>query len=90
MEPDMYGGKECDELVPRWRCYAAGDKDADHQRQPLILDPRDYPPGTKITVMEPTCPECDMVREVTHNPRGFSNMCACGFDWEEWTANEYS
>lgn len=97
MEPDMYGGKECDELVPRWRCYAEGDKDSDHQHEPLSLDPRLYPPGTKITIVEPVCPDCGELRGVNF-PKpdkpdalpAFDAKCDCGFDWEEWTANEFS
>lgn len=93
MQPDMYGGKECDELVPRWWCYGAGDKDGDHQHDPLALDAKRFPPGTKVTVEEPMCPTCGEIRGVSFpkgKPPAFDAKCDCGFDWEEWTANEFS
>lgn len=94
MEPDCYGGKTCDQVEPRWHCYADGDKDSDRQREPLTLDARRFPPGTKIIVTEPTCPTCGEPRSIKHpEPKNgplFVAKCRCGFDWEEWTLNEYS
>jgi hypothetical protein len=94
MDPDMYGGKECDEMTPRWRCYAHGDKDSDHQQEPLTLDANMFPPGTIISVEEPVCPKCNETREPIYKDGkylpGFAPKCRCGFDWDEWTANEYS
>lgn len=94
MQPDCYGGETCDQIEPRWRCYASGDKDSDHQSEPLSLDPSQFPPGTKITVSEPVCPKCDEVRSPKYPPAEdgpmFAAKCDCGFDWEAWTLNEYS
>lgn len=94
MQPDCYGGKTCDQIVPKWHCYADGDKDSDYQYQPLLLDPRRFPPGTKIVVSEPVCPQCGDARSPKHPEpkRGplFDPKCDCGFDWESWTLNEYS
>lgn len=92
--PDVYAGKTCDQVEPRWHCYADGDKDSDDQREPLKLDPRRFPPGTKITVEEPICPKCSEPRSIKHPQpkRGslFVDKCGCGFDWVEWTLNQYS
>lgn len=94
MSPDCYGGKSCDKIVPRWHCYADGDKDSDHQREPLKFDARRFPPGTKIIVQEPACPECMEVRSPIYPTpkRGplFAPKCSCGFNWDEWTLNEFS
>lgn len=94
MQPDCYGGATCDQIEPRWHCYADGDKDSDHQHEPLTLDPRRYPPGTKIVVHEPVCPQCQEVRSPKYpEPETgpiFDAKCDCGFDWDEWTLNEYS
>lgn len=94
LKPDVYGGKTHDQIVPRWWCYGVGDMDGDYEHGPLSLDPRHFPPGTKISIEEPSCPECEMVREpITPRPESgpsFSAKCSCGFDWDEWTSNEYS
>lgn len=93
MQPDCYAGPNCDQIEPRWHCYAEGDKDSDYTKEPLSLDPRRYPPGTKIIVMEPTCPECGMIRGVStkNDQLAFDAKCdECGFDWEAWTLDEYS
>lgn len=92
MRPDMYGGENCDEMVPNWHCYAAGDKDADDQTTPLILDPSSFPPGTKITVEEPACPQCGETRHIDPRPTPprFDSKCECGFDWDAWVQNEFS
>lgn len=97
MKPDCYGGPECDQIEPRWHCYAEGDKDSDDQREPLSLDPKVFPPGTRIVVIEPTCP-CGMPRGVIFpvtdggksEPKFEAKCDECGFDWEAWTLNEYS
>lgn len=93
-KPDCYGGKTCDKVIPRWHCYADGDMDGDHQREPLHLAARCFPPGTIITVSEPVCPSCKEPREPKYPTpkRGplFADKCRCGFDWAEWTLNEFS
>lgn len=94
MDPDMYDGPECDQMRPRWRCYADGDKDSVHQEEPLTLDAKLFPPGTRVTVEEPVCPSCDETREPNYKDGkylpGFVAKCRCGFDWEAWVANEFS
>lgn len=94
LKPDCYGGKNCDEIVPRWHTYADGDKDASDQHEPLELDPRIFPPGTKVTVEEPHCPNCGQGRFICHpQPKSgplFEPKCECGFDWEAWILNQYA
>jgi hypothetical protein len=94
MNPDMYGGKECDQMEPRWWCYADGDKDGDFNHEPLTLDAQLFPPGTVISIQEPTCPKCEETREPINQPvlggPTFLAKCRCGFDWDNWTAEQYS
>lgn len=92
--PDCYGGGSCDQVEPQWRCYADGDMDADHTKEPLILDAKTFPPGTKVTVSEPVCPERSSLREVVFptpdsGPQ-FKSKCGCGFDWRAWVLDQYS
>jgi hypothetical protein len=85
MRPDCYGGETCDQIQPRWNAYAHGDKQDDYTREPLTLDAKHFPPGTMVIVQEPTCPECDELREPP-----FDKPCRCGFDWNAWTLSQYS
>lgn len=94
MKPDCYGGETCDQIRPRWYCYAAGDKQGDYEHEPMTLDARLFPPGTRISVEEPVCPDCGDAREpILPTPATgpvFGSKCRCGFDWEAWTLSEYS
>lgn len=94
MKPDCYGGETCDQIEPRWYTYAAGDKQGGYEHDPLILDARGFPPGTKIVISEPVCPKCGDQREhiFPHPETGvaFVNKCDCGFDWDAWVLEQYS
>lgn len=94
MKPDVYAGKTCDQVEPRWWCYADGDKDGDWEHEPLTLDARLFPPGTKISIEEPICPKCDETRSpILPTPKvgpTFAPKCRCGFDWDQWTLEQYS
>jgi hypothetical protein len=80
MEPDVYGGENCDEHIPGWTAYFHGDMDGDGGSPCLELAAKTFPPGTRVIVQMPVCPECDEIQE----------FCDCGFDWKEWASNEYS
>lgn len=91
--PDLYGGDECDELVPGWHCYADGDKDSEDGVETLELAAATFPPGSKVVISEPVCPSCGDYR-----PRGiesagepaFKAQCDCGFDWDAWVSGEFA
>lgn len=83
MEPDVYGGENCDEVRPRWNAYAEGDMDADYSDS-ITIDAKHYPPGTKISVLEPCCPKCGQIPEFCRASDG------CDFDWDAWVLDEYS
>lgn len=91
MSPDCYGGKTCDQIVPRWHGHCDGE-DSEHFSEPIKLDARQFPPGTIVTVQEPTCPECGSHREPDRSRRKwkFPDKCDCGFDWKTWTLEKYS
>ena len=86
MKPDVYGGKNLDEHIPRWNGYADGDKQDDTSSDPLIFRPEDFPPGTKIVVSEPLCPKCGEVFENCNAKTGRD----CDFDWRRWAEEQYS
>lgn len=94
MKPDLYGGASCDQVASRWWCFAVGDKQGDFEHEPLKLDARLFPPGTKITITEPVCPDCEEQRAlIMPTPKvgsAFAAKCQCGFDWDSWTAGQYS
>jgi hypothetical protein len=88
MTPDVYGGHKCNEHIPRWNCYADGDKQDNTVTEPVKFNPKDFPPGTKIVISEPLCPKCDEVYENCIGCRKEDD--GCDFDWKEWTENQYS
>lgn len=49
---------------------------------PIELSADTFPPGTTVTVKIPLCPEC--------TEDGSNELVRAGFDWKEWTLNEYS
>jgi hypothetical protein len=95
MKPDCYGGKTCDKIVPRWWSYANGDMQDDYDYAPLNLDARLFPPGTKISISEPVCPDCGETRSPEYPPPDkdqplYAGQCDCGFDWDQWVLDQYS
>ena len=82
-KPDVYGGKNCDEHLPRWEAFAEGDMDSDFLEE-ISLDPKQFPAGTKVVVMEPVCPECNCNASVCQA------VGECKFDWREWAELRYS
>jgi len=82
--PDCYGGKNCDEHIPLWKKYAEGDKDSVHSEEKIVIDPKQFPAGTRVIVQEPVCPKCGMV----------ASCCIavenCSFDWKEWAEIEFA
>lgn len=85
--PDIYDGPNCDRHRPRWSGSAEGDMDGEGPIGPTLkLAAKTFPPGTKVTIEEPVCPECHMVP--TRWPRrGWK--CECDFDWKSWAEDEF-
>lgn len=80
--PDVYAGPNCDQIEPRW----IGNVDGEGWVEVGLPDgsiafmPEHFPPGTRVIVQEPECPECAEI----------ASLCSCGFDWEQWARIEYS
>jgi hypothetical protein len=80
-----------------FHAHAEGDKDSDRNEHDIIFKVSNLPPGARITLSYPNCPNCGffrmdklefkngMYQVVGHEPK-----CECGFDWEEWVQDTYS
>ena len=94
MKPDVYGGKTCDKVVPGWECHAEGDLESESGLPALELAACTFPPGTKVVITEPVCPDCGELRSPKFPPpkRGsiYGGPCDCGFDWDKWVLDQYS
>ncbi len=89
MKPDVYGGKAFDEHVPRWWIQCAGDRDGDHSDH-VALSPNEFPPGTRIKVLEPHCQTCGVAPTKKQDMGGGARwVCDCEFDWREWAESKY-
>lgn len=78
MKPDVYGGDDCETHIPEWESYFDGDKDSE-RIEAMDLDAKCFQPGTRITIKEPVCPDCENI----------ASTCGCGFDWKYWAECEY-
>lgn len=83
MSPDVYAGKNCDQVRPRWKAHAEGDRDSDYS-DTLTLGSEHFMPGTKVVVMEPICPTCKQLSSMCRDDEG------CDFDWDNWVQEQYS
>ena len=83
-KPDVYDGENCDQIRPLWEAYADGDMDSDTFDHSIELCCKTFPPGTKVVISVPCCPECGQQVEMCRTDEG------CEFDWDEWVQNEYS
>lgn len=98
LRPDVYAGDGCDEVRARWEGYCDGDKEGGEIDGDIKLDPTMFPPGTKVTVEAPCCPECGAPAEVKWSMQDNGGLivadhvadCECGFDWHAWTLDEFS
>lgn len=85
--PDVYCGETCDQHEPRWVGSAAGDKDGDGPiGATLTLAASTFPPGTRVLVEEPECPQC---RTIPHL-MGDQWKCECAFDWKSFAEDHFS
>lgn len=83
MSPDIYDGDNFDQVRPRWHCFADGDMDSEFFDD-VELAAKDFPPGTRIIVLEPECPKCQQIPELC---RGDDS---CNFDWDGWIESKYA
>lgn len=91
MKPDVYGGPNYDEHIPKWDVWAEGDKDGPGPMDAeLVLYAGIWPPGTKVTVEVPCCPKCGLPASINALELIMNEFCECGFNWKEWATNKYS
>ena len=91
MKPDTYAGDSCDEIEPRWEGHAEGDKGDADTFDTMKLAAKTFPPGTKVVISVPCCPNCQETADFALNHKtGEMENCECGFDWPEWTRITYS
>lgn len=81
MTPDLYDGEGCDQVKAQWTTHAEGDMDSERFEH-VILDSKVFPPGTRIVVLEPVCPECGCVASYCED--------TCTFDWKDWVVGKYA
>lgn len=77
---DIYDGPKCDQHRKYWNAYADGDKQDDSFSEDIKLSLDMFPPGTKVSIEVPCCPECGVPID----------LCDCGFDWKIWVEERYS
>ena len=80
-----------EEIEFEWDMKTDGDFDSEKEKV-LTLDAKQFPPGTRIIIEVPECPECSLPSEYCFIG-GFepeSECPDCDFDWKEWTLNKYS
>lgn len=98
VKADVYGGENLDQVTKHFEIFCDGDMDSDSNERDIVIKLADLPPGAKISVEYPCCPECGSAREdeferlqgASLRIIGHKSKCGCGFDWEEWVQNEYS
>jgi len=89
MHPDVYAGPNCEGLKPKWRCSCENDMGDNADLDGIALASTAFPPGTKVSVRVPVCPDCNLSAD--HAMIGNTiGPCRCGFDWVKWAEGRYS
>jgi len=93
MEPDCYDGERSDQMRPTW--ITSYPKEGDENigaTLDLKLSAPEFPPGTRIIIQVPMCPNCTIPAD--YGAQDFSGRewpdCECGFSWEKWAESQYS
>lgn len=99
---DCYSGDNCNESKNYFNIYCEGDKQDGTDRDDIVIEVDTLPPGTKISVEYPICPDCGLPRQDMLEPSengegkvswrivGHESPCECGFDWDNWVLEKYS
>jgi hypothetical protein len=77
---DVYGEENCDEHRKYWNLYCEGDMESQNTVEDVVLTLSSFPAGARISIRVPICPRCEEGEDT----------CDCGFDWKQWTEEEYS
>ena len=98
VKADCYGGDTCDQVTKQFEIYCEGDMDSETTDEDIVISLSDLPPGARVLVAYPCCPECGVPREDDFETMeggamkivGHKSKCECGFDWDEWVLHQYS
>lgn len=103
MAPDYYAGDSCDQVRPRW--MVGIPKEGDEEEGEILkmdLVARRFPPGTRVLLEYPCCPECgesadaqtplEPINGAWDVPEHVTEWpdCSCGFSWSNWATGQYS
>lgn len=95
-EPYCYDGDSCDQQRPRWMTsYPKEGDQEDGETLKLEIPARSVPPGTRVVIEIPCCPQCgdraDMCMGTGENA-DFKEWpdCNCGFSWKNWVYDNFS
>lgn len=98
---DCYNGEECRNHRNVFDIHSQGDMDSD-EIEVITFDASQFPPGTKLVISEPACPECQEIptrsREKEHVDTSEDGVkihdyiwrCGCDFNWRDFAENQYS
>lgn len=81
---DCYAGPTFDVHSPTWESHFEGDMEANEDGDDLVLDPKQFPAGTKVLILVPVCPDCGNHVELCEIDK------SCGFDWKAWAEEKYA
>lgn len=88
-KPDVYYGSNCDQHHSQWFGGTQSDKGSEESiGNCLRLTAETFPPGTKIVISEPVCPNCNEVPTKISNKNKW--VCECDFDWEHWATQIFA
>ncbi|EKO3439427.1 hypothetical protein NTE19_003319 [Vibrio fluvialis] len=82
---DVYDGENCDQHKPYIETWCDGDMETEKLDR-ISLDVSSYPPGTRIKIEVPNCPNCHLDADHQNDEK----KCECGFDWKIWAEERYS
>lgn len=84
LKVDCYAGETCDQHRPVWHGFFEGDRGDGEIGDTINLGVEQFRPGTKVSILEPVCPQCDKGRELCESDGD------CLFDWKEWDEGQYA
>lgn len=87
-----------DERPKTFESYCDGDMGSSTHSEDIVIKLVELPPGAKVSVEFPCCPDCGQVRFDVFESRsdgivgvvGHENVCDCGFNWLDWEDERFT